>query len=218
MSPRTEHPPSTDDGQARAKTLRRAVIGGAAGVACWSGRSCWPTSSCRRRRQEGRGCRRIRDVAGRVPATPPWPTTLGPGPSRPCGPPRRRRPTTTTEPPPPTTEAPTTTTTEAPTTTEPGPVGDDSGGGFGDNSYATWGALADCESGGRWDYSAGPTTAACSSRCRRGIRRRHGLPVRALRETQIHFGQILQARSGSGPVAALLERAGAALTRSSAAG
>ena len=33
MSPRTEHPPSTDDGQTRAKAMRRAVIGGAAGVA-----------------------------------------------------------------------------------------------------------------------------------------------------------------------------------------
>ena len=33
MSPRTQHPPSTDDGQTRANTLRRAVFGGVAGVA-----------------------------------------------------------------------------------------------------------------------------------------------------------------------------------------
>jgi hypothetical protein len=112
-------------------------------------------------------------------------------------------PTTTTAPPPPTTEAPTTTTTEAPTTTAPPadqPVGDDSGGGFGDpNSYATWDALAECESGGRWDYSAGPYYGGLQF----SLSTWHsvggtGYPYEHSRETQIHFGQILQARSGWG--------------------
>ncbi len=63
--------------------------------------------------------------------------------------------TTTTAPPTTTTTAPpTTTTTTAPPTTEPPPP--DEGGALGDPAnYATWDALAECESGGNWAINTG---------------------------------------------------------------
>jgi len=204
MSPRTEHPPSTDDGQTRAKTLRRAVIGGAAGVALLVGPVLLANVVV------------PNDDGGKVEAAAESQTSLvafqrdaAVADNARAGALEALRttttlpPTTTTEPPPPTTEAPTTTTTEAPTTTEPPadqPVGDNSGGGFGDpNSYATWDALAECESGGRWDYSAGPYYGGLQF----SLSTWHsvggtGYPYEHSRETQIHFGQILQARSGWG--------------------
>jgi hypothetical protein len=120
------------------------------------------------------------------------------------------RTTTTTAPPTTTTTAPPTTTTTAPpttTTTAPPPPPTESpappstGGGFGDpGDYATWDALAQCESGGNWaantgngyygglQFSAGTWASVGGT----------GLPHEHSRETQIHFGQILQARSGWG--------------------
>jgi hypothetical protein len=120
------------------------------------------------------------------------------------------RTTTTTAPPTTTTTAPPTTTTTAPpptTTTAPPPPPTESpappstGGGFGDpGDYATWDALADCESGGNWaantgngyygglQFSAGTWASVGGT----------GLPHEHSRETQIHFGQVLQARSGWG--------------------
>ena len=205
MSFRTEHPPSTDDGQTRAKALRRAVIGGVAGVALLVGPALLANAVVPD--DDGKddvaaagesetsliALRRDATVAdqARAGALQSLRTTT------------TLPPTTTTAPPPPTTEEPTTTTTEAPTTTEPPaeqPVGDDSGGGFGDpNSYATWDALAECESGGRWDYSAGPYYGGLqfSLSTWRSVGGT-GYPYEHSRETQIHFGQILQARSGWG--------------------
>ena len=203
MSPRTEHPPSTDDGQTRAKTLRRAVIGGAAGVALLVGPVLLANVVV------------PNDDGGKVEAAAESETSLvafqrdaavadnaRPGALEALRTTTTLPPTTTTEPPPPTTEAPTT--TEASTTTEalpePGPVGEDNGGGFGDpNSYATWDALAECESGGRWDYSAGPYYGGLqfSLSTWRSVGGT-GYPYEHSRETQIHFGQILQARSGWG--------------------
>jgi resuscitation-promoting factor RpfB len=107
-------------------------------------------------------------------------------------------PTTTTEPPttePPTTEAPP---TEAPTETPPPP---DSGGGLGDpNSYATWDALAECESGGNWQintgngYYGGLQFSLASWQAVGGT----GYPHEHSRETQITMGQRLYASSGWG--------------------
>ena len=75
------------------------------------------------------------------------------------------RTTTTTAPPTTTTTAPPTTTTTAPpttTTTAPppppteAPAPPSTGGGFGDpGDYATWDALAECESGGNWAANTG---------------------------------------------------------------
>lgn len=205
MSSRTDLPPSTDDGQTRAKALRRAVIGGAAGVALLVGPVLLATvvvpddgatgdaETAAASETSLIALRRDAAVADNARASGlealRTTTTLPP--------------TTTTAPPPPTTEEPTTTTTEAPTTTEPaepGPVGTDNGSGFGDpNSYATWDALADCESGGRWDYSAGPYYGGLqfSLQTWRSVGGT-GYPYEHPRETQIHFGQILQARSGWG--------------------
>jgi hypothetical protein len=206
MSSRNDLPPSTDDGQTRAKALRRAVIGGAAGVALLVGPVLLATVA-------------VPDDSGKndVEAAAESETSLialqrdatAADVARASGLEALR--TTTTLPPTTTTAPPETTTTEAPTTTtteapepeapvEPGPVGEDNGGGFGDpNSYATWDALADCESGGRWDYSAGPyygglQFSASTWRSVGGT----GMPYEHSRETQIHFGQILQARSGWG--------------------
>jgi hypothetical protein len=204
MSRRTEHPPRPDDGQTRAKALRRAVIGGAVGVALLVGPVLLANAVV------------PNDDGGKVEAAAESETSLiafqrdatqaDIARARALEAVRTTTtlpPTTTTAPPPPTTEAPTTTTTEAPTTTAPPadqPVGDDSGGGFGDpNSYATWDALAECESGGRWDYSAGPYYGGLQF----SLSTWHsvggtGYPYEHSRETQIHFGQILQARSGWG--------------------
>jgi|SoiMethySBSTD1v2_1073268.scaffolds.fasta_scaffold65434_1 transglycosylase-like protein len=206
MSPRTEHPPSTDDGQTRAKTLRRAVIGGAAGVALLVGpvllanvvvpddnggsdkvEAAAADTSLVALRQDAT----VADAARAGALQSLRTTTTLP-------------PTTTTAPPPPTTEEPTTTTTEEPSTTTPpadAPVGEDSGGGFGDpSSYATWDALAECESGGNWaantgnGYYGGLQFSASTWHAVGG----EGLPSDHSRETQIHFGQVLQARSGWG--------------------
>jgi hypothetical protein len=205
MSPRTDHPPSTNDGQTRARVLRRAVIGGVAGVALLvgpvllanvvvpnddggqveaAGESETSLIAFQREASVADNARGSALEAIRTTTTTVPPTT--------------EPPTTTT------TEAPTTTTTEAPTTTEPPaeqPVGEDSGGGFGDpNSYATWDALAECESGGNWaantgnGYYGGLQFSASTWRSVGGT----GLPSDHSRETQIHFGQILQARSGWG--------------------
>ncbi|HEX5947338.1 MAG TPA: transglycosylase family protein, partial [Acidimicrobiales bacterium] len=111
-------------------------------------------------------------------------------------------PTTTTTAPPTTTttEAPTTTTTEAPPPPAEDPAPPSTGGGFGDpGDYATWDALAQCESGGRWDYSAGPYYGGLQfSESTWHSVGGTGMPYEHSRETQIHFGQILQARSGWG--------------------
>ncbi|HEY3139978.1 MAG TPA: transglycosylase family protein [Acidimicrobiales bacterium] len=104
--------------------------------------------------------------------------------------------TTTTAPPP-----PETTTTEATTTTteahEPIPVPPNSGG-FGDpHSYETWDALAQCESGGNWEYSAGPYYGGLqfSLSTWRGMGL-DGYPYEYSREEQIAAGIRLQESSG----------------------
>jgi hypothetical protein len=110
-------------------------------------------------------------------------------------------PTTTTAPPTTTTTAPPTTTTAPPPPPTESPAPPSTGGGFGDpGDYATWDALANCESGGNWatntgngyygglQFSAGTWASVGGT----------GLPHEHSRETQIHFGQVLQARSGWG--------------------
>jgi hypothetical protein len=203
MSPRSQHPPSTDGGPSRAGGLRRAVIGGAAGVALLVGpvlvaNAIVPADSgddtvtapesdtslvaLRRTATEADLARAGALKAQRTTTTtaPPTTTTTVP-------------PTTTT-----TTVPPTTTTTAPPA---PAPSGTDNGGGFGDpNSYATWDALANCESGGNWSINTGngyygglqfslQTWQAVGG---------SGYPHEHSRETQIHFGQVLQAQSGWG--------------------
>jgi hypothetical protein len=209
MSPRTEHPPRPDDDSDRGKTARRAVAGGIAGIALLVGpvalanvvvpgddksdaveagaaESETSLVALRRTEAEADVARANGQASFRTTTTPPPPTT-----------------TTTAPPPPPTTtttEAPTTTTTEAPPPTE-SPAPPDTGGGFGDpGDYATWDALADCESGGNWatntgnGYYGGLQFSLSTWQAVGGT----GLPSDHSRETQIHFGQILQARSGWG--------------------
>ncbi|HEY8527443.1 MAG TPA: transglycosylase family protein [Acidimicrobiales bacterium] len=206
MSDRTDHPPSPDDGSIRGRSARRAVAGGVAGIALLVGpvllaNALVPGKSSGKDAVEAAGSE-TSIVALRRNATqrdqaranalmsmrttttlPPTTTTTAP-------------PTTTT------TEPPTTTTTEPPTTTAPPPTAPpSSGGGFGDpNDYATWDALAECESGGNWQantgngYYGGLQFSAETWHSVGGP----GLPHEHSRETQIYYGQILQARAGWG--------------------
>ncbi len=207
MSPRTDHPPRSDDDPTRSKSARRAVLGGIAGLALLVGpvalanvivpgddegdqveaaaESETSLVALRRSATEADEARAQGLASMRTTTTlPPTTTTTAP-------------PTTTT------TEAPTTTTTEAPAPEPPAedPAPPDTGGGFGDpGDYATWDALADCESGGNWatntgnGYYGGLQFSASTWQAVGGS----GLPSDHSRETQIHFGQILQARSGWG--------------------
>jgi hypothetical protein len=121
--------------------------------------------------------------------------------------------TTTTVPPTTTTTAPPTTTTTVPPTTEapppppqpPPPVEEppppSSGGGLGDPAdYASWDALAECESGGDWSintgngYYGGLQFSLSSWQAVGGT----GYPHENSRETQITMGQRLQASQGWG--------------------
>jgi hypothetical protein len=210
MSTRTDHPPSTDD-SSRRKMVRRAVIGGAAGVALLvgpvalanlivpddgdsdrveaAGESTTSLIALRRNAEQSDLAKARAIESLRTTTTPPPPP-----------------PPTTEPPPPPTTEAPTTTeppttdppTTDPPTTEEPPP---DSGGGLGDpSSYATWDALAECESGGNWSINTGNGYYGglqFSLSSWRGVGGQ-GYPHENSRETQILMGQRLQASSGWG--------------------
>jgi len=206
MSTQTDHPPSSDDNPTPNRTtpVQRAVIGGLAGAVLLLGpvvlatvvvpgddggdqvaAEASDTSLVAQRRElasvdaaRADGLAAMRTTTTTAPPTttttaPPTTTTTAP-------------PTTTTAPPPPPTETP------APPSTD---------GGFGDpGDYATWDALADCESGGNWSintgngYYGGLQFSAGTWASVGGT----GLPHEHSRETQIHFGQILQARSGWG--------------------
>jgi hypothetical protein len=212
MSPRTDQPSGSEDDPSRGRSARRAVLGGIAGVALLVGpvalanvivpgddggdqvEAAAPESdtslvALRREIPQADLARAQAQSSLRVTTT----TTTAP-------------PTTTTTEPPTTTttEPPTTTTTEPPPPPPPPtetPAPPSTGGGFGDpGDYATWDALAQCESGGNWSINTGngyygglqfsaSTWAAVGG---------SGLPHEHSRETQIHFGQILQARSGWG--------------------
>ncbi|HEX6165278.1 MAG TPA: transglycosylase family protein [Acidimicrobiales bacterium] len=203
MSDRTEHPPSTNDAPTRGNAARRGVIGGVAGIALLVGPVVLAnvvvpadaandtvetaesdTSLVALRRSVAAAADNARSdalISMRTTTTAP-PTT------------------TTTAPPTTTTTAPPTTTTTAPPPTE-SPAPPSNGGGFGDpGDYATWDALAECESGGNWaantgnGYYGGLQFSAATWQSVGGT----GLPHEHSRETQIHFGQILQARSGWG--------------------
>ena len=206
-SQRTDHPPSTDD-SARRTAVRRAVIGGIAGVALLVG----PVALANVVIPDDSGEDRVEAAAesetslialqrstnqadlAKANAALSLRTTTTPPPPPPTEPP-----------PPPTTEAPTTTEETAPPETEPDAPAEeappDSGGGFGDpSSYETWDALAECESGGNWaantgnGYYGGLQFSASTWRSVGGT----GLPHEHSRETQILMGQRLQARSGWG--------------------
>jgi hypothetical protein len=213
MSPRTDQPSGSEDDPSRSKTARRAVVGGIAGIALLVGpvalanvvvpgdeesdqveaaaAESETSLVALRRTAAAADTARANGLASiRTTTTlPPTTTTTAPP------------PTTTT-----TTEAPTTTTTEPPPPPEPEPPAEapappDSGGGFGDpSSYATWDALANCESGGNWStntgngYYGGLQFSLATWQAVGGT----GLPSDHSRETQIHFGQILQAQSGWG--------------------
>ena len=212
MSKRTDHPPRPDDDSDRGKAARRTVAGGIAGIALLLGPVLLANAvvpgddesdtveasgadsetslvALRDTLADADLTRAARRASFRTTTTPPPPP-----------PP----PTTTTTAPPPTTtttEAPTTTTTEAPPPPTESPAPPDTGGGFGDpGDYATWDALADCESGGNWatntgnGYYGGLQFSLSTWQAVGGT----GLPSDNSRETQIHFGQILQARSGWG--------------------
>jgi hypothetical protein len=209
MSERTDHPPSTEDDSTRSTTARRAVIGGLAGIALLVGpvalanvivpsgdddkgdtvqaaaESETSLVALRRNASAADAARAQALVSLRTTTTtaPPTTTTTAP-------------PTTTT------TAPPTTTTTEAPPPpVEEEPAPPSTGGGIGDpGDYATWDALADCESGGNWaantgnGYYGGVQFSLSTWQAVGGT----GYPHEHSRETQIHFGQILQAQSGWG--------------------
>jgi Transglycosylase-like domain len=212
MSERTDHPPSTNSQTAAptsGRTVRRAIVGGVLGLALLIGpvalativlpdgnggdsveaagsdsetsliSALRPPISVDYDKAYAFGVRRITTTTA-----PPTTTTTAP-------------PTTTTEPPPPpTTEPPP---TEPPATEPPPPP--DSGGGLGDpNSYATWDALAECESGGDWHintgngYYGGLQFSLSTWQAVGGT----GYPHEHSRETQITMGQRLYASSGWG--------------------
>jgi Transglycosylase-like domain len=209
MSERTDHPPSTEDDSTRSTTARRAVIGGLAGIALLVGpvalanvivpsgdddkgdtvqaaaESETSLVALRRNASAADAARAQALVSLRTTTTtaPPTTTTTAP-------------PTTTT------TAPPTTTTTEAPPPpVEEEPAPPSTGGGIGDpGDYATWDALADCESDGNWaantgnGYYGGVQFSLSTWQAVGGT----GYPHEHSRETQIHFGQILQAQSGWG--------------------
>jgi hypothetical protein len=204
MSERTDHPPSTE-ASTRSTALRRAVFGGVAGVALLVGPVALanvivPDDDSNADRVEAAAesetslvnlRRRSSEVdMARVSGIQSLATTTTAPPT-----------TTTTVPPTTTTTAPPTTTTEEPppSTEEPPP---DSGGGLGDpSSYATWDALADCESGGDWSINTGNGYYGglqFSLSSWQAVGGPSGLPSEHSRETQISMGQRLQARQGWG--------------------
>ncbi|HEX6235762.1 MAG TPA: transglycosylase family protein [Acidimicrobiales bacterium] len=205
MVERTDHPPSTET-SARTAVVRRAVLGGVVGTALLVG----PVALANAIVPDDDSPNRV-EVANasdtsliamqlaasqvdraKVSAVRALRTTTTPV------------PTTTTTAPTTTTEPPTTTTTEPPTTTTTAPPEEappDNGGSLGDpNSYATWDALAECESGGNWHintgngYYGGLQFSLSSWQAVGGT----GYPHEHSRETQILMGQRLQASSGWG--------------------
>jgi hypothetical protein len=178
----------------RRKDLRRAVVGGLAGIAMLATPivlantlvgnddsadaeiSSAAISAMRDRSEANRTDAARAASLGSVMTT----TTTAPPPP----------PTTTTTAPPTTTTTapPETTTTEAPAPVDPAP---DSGGSAPDPySYATWDQLAQCESGGNWSintgngYYGGLQFSLGSWQGVGGT----GLPSEASRETQITMG------------------------------
>ena len=206
MSERTEHPPSTNDDSPRGSSARRAVFGGVAGIALLLGpvvlaNVIVPGDSAGdavETAESGTSLAALRRSAAAAADTPPSDALVAMRTTTTTAPPT----TTTTEPPTTTTtEPPTTTTTAPPPPPTENPAPPSSGGGFGDpGDYATWDALADCESGGNWaintgnGYYGGLQFSAATWQSVGGT----GLPHEHSRETQIHFGQVLQARSGWG--------------------
>jgi hypothetical protein len=208
MSERTDHPPSTE-ASTRRNVVRRAVIGGAAGVALLVGpvalanvivpKDDENTDRVEAAAESGTSLVNLRRQSSEVDqaragalqslrtttTAPPTTTTTAPPTTTTTAPPTTTT-TTTAPPPPPSTEAPP----------------PDTGGGFGDpGDYATWDALADCESGGNWaintgnGYYGGLQFSVSSWQAVGGP---PGLPSDYSRETQIQMGQRLQAQSGWG--------------------
>jgi Transglycosylase-like domain len=220
MSERTDHPPSPGDqpDDQPGGAARRALVGAVLGLALLLG----PVALATIVLPDGDGDDRV-EAAGddqgdsdtslihmqrpstsldfdkahalslrRVTTTTAPPTTTTAPPT-----------TTTTEPPPPpTTEPPPPTTEEPPPPTEPPPAPEpDNGGGLGDpNSFATWDALAECESGGNWQINTGNGYYGglqFSLSTWQGVGGT-GYPHEHSRETQIAMGQRLYASSGWG--------------------
>lgn len=198
MSERTEHPPSAE-GSTRGTVVRRSVIGGVVGAALLVG----PVALANVIVPDDRG--------GDVEAAAPQVAFVDWRPAKMESEdsvmrtfrkvPTTTTSTTTTTTTTTTTVPPTTTTTVPPTTAPPEVAPPDSGGGLGDpNSYATWDALAQCESGGNWHintgngYYGGLQFSLSSWQAVGGT----GYPHEHSRETQILMGQRLQARQGWG--------------------
>ena len=212
MSERTDHPPSTNDQTDTpepGRTFRRAILGGALGLALLIGPVALATvvlpDGNDDDRVEAAGAdsetslinarhRSLQLAYARDDAFGSTTTTTAPPTTTTTAPPT----TTTTEPPPPTTEEPPPPEEPPPTEAPPPP---DSGGGLGDpNSYASWDALAQCESGGDWHintgngYYGGLQFSLGSWQGVGGT----GYPHEHSRETQITMGQRLYASSGWG--------------------
>jgi hypothetical protein len=207
MSERTDHPPSTE-ASTRSSVVRRAVIGGAAGVALLVGPVALANAivpkdgdtndrveaaaesetsiiNLRRQSSELDRARAGALLSLRTTTTaPPTTTTTAP-------------PTTTT-----TTTAPPTTTTTAPPPPPTEPPPPDQGGALGDPAnYASWDALAECESGGDWSINTGNGYYGglqFSLSSWQAVGGPPGLPSDYPRETQIQMGQRLHAQQGWG--------------------
>ena len=196
MSERTDHPPSTNEpagAPTPGRTVRRALFGGVLGLALLIG----PVALATVVLPDDNGADRV-EAAGSDSETSlisaRRASLLMRDKDHALG--LLRITTTTTAP-------PTTTTAEPPppATEPPPPPPPDSGGGLGDpNSYATWDALAECESGGDWHintgngYYGGLQFSLSSWQAVGGT----GYPHEASRETQILMGQRLYASSGWG--------------------
>jgi Transglycosylase-like domain len=224
MSERTDHPPShgdQPDDQPPTRPVGRAVVGGVLGLALL----LVPVALATIVLPDGGGDDRVEaagdtgdgqddsdtslihvqrpstsldfDKAHALALRRPTTTTTAPPTTTTTAP-----PTTTTEPPPPpTTEEPPPTTEEPPPTEPPPAPEPDNGGGLGDpNSYATWDALAECESGGDWHINTGN---GYYGGLQFSLDTWHGVggtgyPHEHSRETQIAMGQRLYASSGWG--------------------
>jgi len=197
-----------EEDRQRRKDMRRAILGGAAGVAMLIGpivlanavvpddtesdvKAEDETATSRIAALKNREAARESDLARAGGALSMRTTTTPPPPP----------PETTT-----TVEETTTTTVEETTTTSEAPVEEEepppsSGGGLGDPyDHASWDALAECESGGNWSintgngYYGGLQFSLSSWRGVGGT----GYPHEHSRETQIEMGIRLWESSGWG--------------------
>lgn len=199
MSERTDHPPSTE-ASTRANIVRRAVVGGVAGVALLVGPVALANAIVPANDDSDRVEAAAQSLAAarqaEARATEVLQQETSAADDARLNAYQSLRTTTTTVPPTTTTTEPPTTTTEAPTTTAPPTTEAPDLSG----DLSVWDALAECESGGNWHINTGNgfygglQFSASSWAAVGGT----GLPHEHSREVQIQMGQRLQAQQGWG--------------------